>query len=298
MEQPLSCTEIVKIRSGTHILDDVSITLAEGERVALLGHNGAGKSTLIKAILGLTTIDAGQISICGYVPGSTYARAAVAYLPEAVAFQGALTGREVFEMFASLAGRSRAEAGTLLERVGLDSAADRRVATYSKGMRQRLGLAQALLGQPRVALLDEPTSGLDPVSRQDLYSIIDELAAAGTSVLIASHALTEVEARTDRIAILREGRLVANDNLASLAQAAGLPIVLRVKATETGTADRIADETGGTRLNGTSVEIRCLAKDKMGALQRVSRFGSEVADLDISPPGLEDLYRHYSGETQ
>ncbi len=296
MTATLTCSGVVKIRSGARVLDGISLSVAEGARVALLGHNGAGKSTLIKAILGLTRLDGGEIAICGHAPGTGPARAAVAYLPEAVAFQGALTGREVLRMLAALSGEGRAETGALLERVGLSKAADRRIATYSKGMRQRLGLAQVLLGRPQLALLDEPTSGLDPVSRHDLYRIIDDLAAHGTAVLIASHALTEVEARTDRIAILRDGRLVADDTLPALARAAGLPIVMRVRADARENADRIAAATGGARVNGTSVEIRCPAEDKMQALHHLSGLGPAVADIDITPPGLEDLYCHYSGD--
>lgn len=296
MTEVLTCRKIGKLRDGHPVLDDISLDIPEGTRVALLGHNGAGKSTLIKLVLGLTRLDAGAISIAGAAPGSDAARRSVAYLPEAVAFQGALTGRELLTMFARLSGIAPREAGPLLERVGLGQSADRRISTYSKGMRQRLGLAQVLLGRPRLALLDEPASGLDPVSRHELYAIIDELAAAGTAVLIASHALTEVEARTDRIAILREGRLVADDTLQHLSRAAGLPIVMRVRASETAVADRIASETGGARINGMSVEIRCPVEDKMSALQRLSGLGPAVADIEITPPGLEELYRHYSGD--
>ena len=198
-------------------------------------------------------------------------------------------------MFARLSSRTAQETGPLLDRVGLSHAADQRISTYSKGMRQRLGLAQVLLGRPRLALLDEPASGLDPVSRHELYAIIDELAASGTAVLVASHALTELEARTDRIAILRQGRLVADDTLQNLARGAGLPIVFRVRATAAATAERIASETGGARVNGMSVEIRCPAEQKMSALHRLSGLGEAVADIEITPPGLEELYRHYSG---
>ena len=294
MTEILTCRDVTKLRSGTPVLRDVSLSIDAGSRVALLGHNGAGKSTLIKLVLGLTAIDRGEISICGFAPGSDPARRAVAYLPESVAFQGALTGRELLAMFAGLAGIPARETAGLLDRVGLSAAADRRISTYSKGMRQRLGLAQVMLGRPRLALLDEPASGLDPVSRHDLYAIIDELAAAGTAVLIASHALTEVEARTDRIAILREGRLVADDSIGNLARAAGLPIVFRVRASESAIAERIASETGGQRVNCTSVEIRCPVEDKMPALHRLSGLGPAVADIEITPPGLEDLFRHYS----
>ena len=297
MTDALTCRDVTKRRGDVPVLEGVSLSIPEGTRVALLGHNGAGKSTLIKLVLGLTRLDGGAISICGAAPGSASARRDVAYLPEAVAFQGALTGHETLSMFARLAGQPVTDVAPLLDRVGLGPAANRRIATYSKGMRQRLGLAQVLLGHPRLALLDEPASGLDPVSRHELYAIIDELAASGTAVLIASHALTEVEARTDRIAILRQGRLVADDTLQSLARAAGLPIVLRIRASEIATADRIAAETGGARINGMAVEICCRAEEKMSAIHRFSGMGAAISDIEISPPGLEELYRHYSGAT-
>ncbi|MCA0872500.1 ABC transporter ATP-binding protein [Seohaeicola saemankumensis] len=285
-----------KMRGKTQVLFDVDLTVAPGERVALLGHNGAGKSTLMKTILGLTPLNGGSISVAGAKPGSAAARGATAFLPEAVSFHPALTGREQLTLFARLDGQ-RADVPGLLGRVGLGDALDRRIGTYSKGMRQRLGLAQVLLGKPKVALLDEPTSGLDPISRQDLYAIIDELAAQGTAVLIASHALTEVEARTDRIAILRKGVKVADDTLANLSRAAGLPTRVRVIAVD-GHADRIAAETGGTRINGASVELLCDPDTKMRTLREIAAMGDTVADVEMTPPRLEDLYRHYAREGQ
>ena len=162
-------------------------------------------------------------------------------------------------------------------------------------MRQRLGLSQTLLGHRRVALLDEPTSGLDPVSRHDLYSVVDEMAGNGAALLIASHALTELEARTDRIVILRKGKIVADDSLTNLVRAAVLPIRIRLVAQE-GAADRVRAELGGTRLNGTAVELNCTADDKMAQITRISALGDAVRDVEMIPPSLEDLYRHYSGE--
>jgi Cu-processing system ATP-binding protein len=184
-----------------------------------------------------------------------------------------------------------------LERVGLFEAADRRIGTWSKGMRQRLGLAQALLGRRRVALLDEPTSGLDPISRHDLYAVIAEMAAGGTAVLIASHALTELEARTDRIAIMRKGRLVADDTLPGLSQRAGLPTRIRLTARD-GAAEQVHAELGGARVNGCAVELSCTADQKMAQLARISGLGDAVRDIEMAPPSLEDIYRHYCGEAR
>lgn len=292
-DKALTIDTVCKDRGKTRVLSDITLTLEPGQRVALLGHNGAGKSTLIKSILGLTPVQAGTIRIGTAAPGSAQARRDTAYLPEAVSFHPALTGREQLTLFAKLSG-TRADVPALLDRVGLDDAMDRRIGAYSKGMRQRLGLAQVLLGQPKLALLDEPTSGLDPISRQDLYAIIDELAAQGTAVLIASHALTEVEARTDRIAIMRKGRMVADDTLANLSALAGLPIRLQVRARAN--AEALAAELGGNRINGASVELLCSPSDKMEALRRIAAMGEAVADVEMTPPKLEDLYRHYAKE--
>lgn len=293
-DHALFISEACKDRGKNRVLRSIDLNVARGERVALLGHNGAGKSTLIKAVLGLTSLNSGCIAVLGARPGSSAARSATAYLPEAVSFHPALTGREQLTLFSRLAGTSP-NVTDILERVGLSDAMDRRIGTYSKGMRQRLGLAQVLLGKPAVALLDEPTSGLDPVSRQDLYAIIDELAAQGAAVLIASHALTEVEARTDRIAILRDGQKVADNTLSNLSTEAGLPIRFRIRAAHDAVA--LAAQTGGARINGASVEILCSPANKMELLRRITEMGDAVVDVEMTPPRLEDLYRYYSKET-
>ena len=274
-------------------LSAVSLRVGAGERVALLGHNGAGKTTLMKMILGLNPVDGGRIEVFGHAPGTRAARAACAYLPENVAFHSSLTGREQLRLYARLKGEAARTADGLLERVGLAPAAHRRIGTYSKGMRQRLGLAQAMLGQPKLAVLDEPTSGLDPVSRRDFYMLVDELAERGAAVLLSSHALTELEARTDRIAILRGGHLVADAALDALRAEAGLPIRLTVRA-RADAVEEVAGRLGGTRLNGRSVEIACAPADKMDRIGDAAALGALVDDIDVAPPSLEDLYRHFS----
>ena len=211
-------------------LDSIDLAISGGERVALLGHNGAGKTTLIKTILGLLEPTSGDISVLGERPGSAAMRRQCAFLPENLAFHKSLTGAEQLRLFCRLKGADPTCAPALLERTGLAHAAHRRIATYSKGMRQRLGLAQLLIGRPRIVVLDEPTSGLDPVSRQDFYEIVSELAGAGAAILLSSHVLTELEARTDRIVILRQGRIAAEGRLSRLRADAGLPIRVRVEA--------------------------------------------------------------------
>ncbi len=278
-------------------VDDVSFSLEAGQRVALLGHNGAGKTTLIKMILGLTTVTSGNIQVLGGAPGEREARRHTGYLPENVAFHGALSGREQLRHFARLKSVSTNIADDLLERVGLGAAADRRIRTYSKGMRQRIGLAQALIGHPKLVLLDEPTSGLDPVSRHEFYEIVEELAEAGTAVLLSSHALSELETSTERIVILSRGQLVANNDLSSLRRDAQLPIRLNITATAS-TADQLAAKLGGKRVNCNGVELICEQDEKIALLGQISGLGDIIKDVDVIPVSLDELYRYYSARSR
>ncbi len=289
----LEIERAIKRRGERETVSDVSLQVEAGERVALLGHNGAGKTTLMRMILGQTAIDSGRIRVAGLAPQSADARRVTAYLPENVVFHRALSGREQLRHFARLRGEPAARADVLLERVGLADDADRRIATYSKGMCQRLGLAQAQLGRPQLSLLDEPTSGLDPIARWEFYELIDEIAKAGGAVLLSSHALTEMEARTDRIAILRAGKLVANDSLNGLRRAASLPIRLRVSSKHE-RSDALLSRLGGRAINGRMVELACSQREKMARLAAVNAVQHLVEDVEIISPGLDDLYRHFS----
>lgn len=293
----LILSQLTKLFGPLRALDAVDLEVAAGERVALLGHNGAGKSTLMKILLGLLNGDGGTVQVCDHRPGERFVREVTAYLPENVAFHPALTGREQILLYLRLKGEPAAKAAELMERVGLTAAMDRRIGTYSKGMRQRVGLAQALIGRPKLMVLDEPTSGLDPVSRHDFYAVLDDLAREGTAILHSSHALTEVEARTDRIAILSRGRLVANDTLAALRQAARLPIQIHLVA-RSGEQDIVADRLGGKKANGRRVELTCAPETKLESLSAISGLGSLIEDVDVIPPSLEALYTFYSQRSE
>ena len=289
----LTLTQLTKTFQGAKALDAVTLSVTAGERVALLGHNGAGKSTLMKIILGLIPFDAGEVVVMGAAPGSAAARAQVAYLPENVAFHPALTGLEQIASYLRLRGGAPGQALALLERVGLHAAAKRRIGTYSKGMRQRVGLAQALIGHPRLLVLDEPTSGLDPVSRRDFYRLLDGLAAEGAAILLSSHALTEVEARTDRILILSGGHLVAEGALADLRRKAALPVTLHVLP-RSGDEGQVAAALPEANADRHGLTLICAQEAKLAALARITALGDLVADLDVLPPSLEDIYSHFS----
>lgn len=293
MTSTLKISALTKRFAEVAALTEVSLTVAAGERVALLGHNGAGKSTMMKIILGLIPATAGQVEVCGAAPGSAGARRQVAYLPENAAFHPALTGLEQMRHYLSLRGESPGKAMELLEQVGLGPAARRRIGTYSKGMRQRVGLAQTLIGTPRLLVLDEPTSGLDPVSRRDFYALLDGLAARGASILLSSHALTEVEARTDRIVILSKGRMVAEGSLAELRRRADLPVMLHVTP-RPGAGEAVAAALPGAEPRAEGLVLSCGQGEKLAMLARIAALGDLVTDLDVAPPSLEDLYSHFS----
>ena len=285
----LSLSNITKRFGEKTAVDDVTLALNAGERVALIGHNGAGKTTLMKMILGLLSPTAGGITVLGDRPGSDGARKSIAFLPESIAFHRSMTGREVLTLFAHLKSAAASQVDTLLERVGLADAADQRIRTYSKGMRQRLGLAQALLGEPKLLLLDEPTSGLDPMLRQSFYAMVDELAASGATVLLSSHLLTELEARTDRVAIMRDGRLVACGPLAKLREDAALPLRIRLNVRDAD-RNRIASALNGQSINGQAVNLTVLMADKMKTISQIAAFGDAIEDVELIQPSLDDLY--------
>ena len=289
---------VVKRFGKVEAVRDVSFSLPEGETVALVGHNGAGKTTLMKLMLGLIRPTSGSITVLGDDPaaGQFEARRRLGYLPENVSFNAALTGSETLAFYARLKREPAKSVAPLLDRVGLTHAAHRRVGTYSKGMRQRLGLAQALLGEPRVLLLDEPTTGLDPALRHSFYEIVEELRGRGATVLLSSHALTELEERAGRVIIMNRGLKVADGTLDELRRIARLPTRNRLKVTDLGLADVpnwLGPVEGWRRVNGHMVEIDASPERKIEVLRRATDEGAPVEDLDVIPPTLDELYAHF-----
>ena len=210
-------------------VEALSLRLAPGQVLGVLGPNGSGKSTMLKALAGLITPSVGQCRIMGHPAGSAQARAVVGYLPESSRFAPYQTGRGFLHYCAGLSsippGKVTARIDAVLLWAGLGAAADRKMATYSKGMLQRIGLAQALVHEPAVVLLDEPASGLDPEGRLALAKLIRDLADQGRAVVFSSHLLAQAGEICDRIAILGRGRLLAEGTPAELFGAAPRPAV-------------------------------------------------------------------------
>ena len=231
MTAPVIETRRLRKRFGDKLaVADLSVAVQPGEVFGFLGPNGAGKTTSLKMLLGLIAPTSGGGTLLGRPLGDRAARARVGFLPEHFRFQDWLTGRELLRFHGRLYGLSGhaldEKADVLLRRVDLTDAADRAIKGYSKGMTQRVGLAQALLNDPLVVFLDEPTSGLDPLGRLLVRDVIHELKARGTSVFLNSHLLGEVEATCDRVVFVKQGRVV--HELALGTEPSGLEVELRV----------------------------------------------------------------------
>jgi ABC-2 type transport system ATP-binding protein len=275
----LAVHALEKRYGSVQALKGVDLAVEEGELVGLLGPNGAGKSTLVKIAVGLVRPSSGVAEVAGARAGSRAARASLGYLAELFRFPGWYTADEVLELHQRLAGSQggAAERARLLELVALADAAGRRVDGMSKGMQQRLGVAQALVGEPRVLLLDEPTSALDPVGRRTVRLLLEELRARGVSVLLNSHLLSEIELVCDRVAILLGGELVAAGTPHELSRPRGVEL-------ETDEGRRLVE--GATREDAPRLVAEAVAA------------GRKVYEVRVLTSTLEDVYLEaVGGET-
>jgi ABC-2 type transport system ATP-binding protein len=222
----LAVRDLTKRYGRIRALDGVSLEVEEGELVGLLGPNGAGKSTLVKIACGLIRPTRGRAEICGARAGSPRARAALGYLAELFRFPDWYRAEEVLDLHQRLTRSTggAAERAELLDLVSLTDARRRKVEAMSKGMQQRLGIAQALVGSPRVLLLDEPTSALDPAGRRIVRELLERLRGRGIGILLNSHLLSEVELVCDRVVIISEGRVVAAGRPQDLSKPRGVEV--------------------------------------------------------------------------
>jgi ABC-2 type transport system ATP-binding protein len=272
----LSCESLEKRYGATVALGGVDLRVEGGELLGLLGPNGAGKSTLTKIACGLVRPTAGRAEIEGAPAGSAHARGAIGYLAELFRFPDWLTADELIALHQDLAGSSGgvAERAELLELVGLTEASAVKVAAMSKGMQQRLGIAQALVGSPRLLMLDEPTSALDPVGRRVVRDLLRELRRRDVAVVLSSHLLSEVELVCDRVAILVGGRIVASGTPADLARPRGV---------EVETADGVHSFPDAAREDVPRIVAELVSSGKQ--VYRVSLLASTLEDAYLEAVG-------------
>jgi len=285
-------TALRKVYGRTVALDGLDLEVAEGEILGFLGPNGAGKTTAVKLLLGLVAPTSGGGEVLGRPLGDREARRAIGYLPELFRYQQWLTAREVLGLHARLIGlrtaRHAPEIDRVLALVGLAERGNDRVGGFSKGMQQRLGIAVALLGEPRLVVLDEPTSALDPVGRDDVRTIIRETRDRGSAVLLNSHLLGEVERLCERVAIVHRGRVVASGGLGDLL---GEPAVrLRITDLPTSPAELLA-AFGRVATDGPWTVVRPLEADRVpDVVAAVVAAGGRVHAVDPARRSLEDLF--------
>jgi ABC-2 type transport system ATP-binding protein len=269
--------DLIKRYGANTALDGVTLEVGEGELLGLLGPNGAGKSTLVKIGCGLVRATSGSAEVCGSPAGSFEARAAIGYLAELFRFPPWLEAGEVLTLHQELA-RSKGgpkERSELLDLVGLGGVGTRRVEAMSKGMQQRLGIAQALIGSPRLLVLDEPTSALDPAGRRAVRVILEEIKQRGISVILNSHLLSEVELVCDRVVIISNGRIVAQGVPSDMVAQRGVEI-----ETEEGTE---------SYPNADRTEVPEL-------VARLVASGHSIYGVRARKPSLEDVYIETVGE--
>lgn len=274
-------------------LDGVSFTVRRGEIFGFVGPNGAGKTTTLKILMGLIRASGGQANVLGHDVRETEYRRHVGFLPEAPYFYDYLTGREFLRFYARVCGVPRAERpariAQLLDRVGLAHAGDARLRTYSKGMLQRVGIAQALVHDPQVVFLDEPMSGLDPIGRKEIRDLIRRLQGEGKTVFMNTHILSDVEMLCDRVAIIVRGRIrwegsphaIGNEDEAEMVLT-GVPV---------DEAERLAARLGtGFHAAGERVELRVPQKEVSQLVGPMLARGAQLVSVTPHRASLEAIF--------
>ena len=271
MTPALAVSDLRKSYGRTEALRGVALEVGQGELFGLLGPNGAGKSTLVKIACGLVRPTTGSAAIAGAPAGTLPAQRALGYLAELFRFPEWQSADEVLALHQRLAGSGGGaeERGELLELVGLEEARDRPVGQMSKGMQQRLGIAQAMVGSPKLLLLDEPTSALDPAGRRTVRRLLEELRSRGVAVLLNSHLLSEVELVCDRVAIIARGEVVSAGTPAELSKPGGVEV-------ETAAGLRVFADAG--------------RDDAPRIVRELVAAGEEVYGVRVLTSSLEDAY--------
>lgn len=304
-------TENLTKRYGDVVaVDSLNLAVRKGEIFGLLGPNGSGKTTTILMLLGLTEPTAGKVSVLGLDPvrQPLSVKARVGYMPDEVGFYDELTARENLIYIAKLNGLPRAEAyrriDEALARMGLHEVADRPVATFSRGMRQRLGVADVLIKKPQLIIMDEPTQGLDPEGAREFLRIIDGLRQEGITILLSSHLLHQVQAVCDRVGLFHRGRMVLEGTVTDLAQQV-LGSAYRVHLQADGPASalmealqHLPDVVKVQQEDHNRYEVAAKSDIRAEAAQAVVAAGGRLLTLDVEAPSLDDIYARYFEEVE
>jgi ABC-2 type transport system ATP-binding protein len=299
----IEATGLTKTYGQATAVDRVSFTVGRGEIFGLLGPNGAGKTTTILMLLGLTDISGGKVNVLGLDPARQplSVKRRVGYLPDTVGFYDQLSAADNLRFTARLIGFRFAERekriAAALDRVGLANYAKQWVGTFSRGMRQRLGLAEILMKGAQIAILDEPTSGLDPHATAELLGVIRNFKTEGVSVLLSSHLLERVQSVCDRVALFSAGRIALMGSVSELGrEVLGAGYVVNIEAEGAGLAERLARIPGVSGVEQTGIGKLRLHADRdvrhEAAVEVVAMHG-RLKYLGVEEPSLEAIYTHY-----
>ncbi len=306
----ISTTDLTKKYGGFVAVDRLNLRVQSGEVFGLLGPNGAGKTTTILMLLGLTEPTSGSVRVLGLDPARQplSVKSRVGYMPDQVGFYDELTARENLSYIARLNGIPHSQVGRrvaeVLEKMGLEKVADKRVGTFSRGMRQRLGLADVLVKQPQLIIMDEPTSGLDPEASHELLNMIRGLKEEGITILLSSHLLHQVQAICDRVGLFNQGKMVLEGTVEELAQrvlggAYRILVDAEGERAEIQKALETLPQVAAVRVSDSKVYEVEAAKDvRAEAAQAVISAGGRLLRLGIQAQSLDDIYTAYFKEVQ
>ena len=295
----IDLTNTTKTYGGITAVEDLDLTVEEGEIYGFLGPNGAGKSTTISMLLDFVRPTNGEIQVLGYdvQHDILQIRRRIGVLPEGFSVYDRLTGRQHLE-FAIESKQVDDDPNRLAERVGIPDAIDRKAGGYSKGMAQRLVLGMALVGEPNLLILDEPSTGLDPAGAREIRQIIQEENNRGATVFFSSHILGQIEPICDRVGILREGKLVAEDSIEELQRATESEETLVI------TLDRVSNDitevvsavsgVSSVSVDGTTVRVSCISGSETVVLQALEETGANVETFTTEDASLENLFIQYT----
>jgi ABC-type multidrug transport system ATPase subunit len=292
----ISVKNLTKKYNGINAVNNISFNIKKGEIFGFLGPNGAGKTTTIKSILGLVNIDSGLIKINEYniLNNVKISKKKIGYLPEHVAFYDNLTAYQNLCFIAEMKKSSKDECRLLIEEFGLSSAINKKVGTFSKGMIQRLGMARALIGTPEILLLDEPSGGLDPRGVVLIRRKIREMKKKGTTIMVSSHILSEIQEICDRVLIINKGEIVAQDTVDNLRKTLNIKPKITIELEEL--SEKIIKSVKAIKgiekinIRDNNIDVICDSKNKARVIITIEKNGGKITNIKTKDPTLEEVF--------
>jgi ABC-2 type transport system ATP-binding protein len=296
----ISVKNLIKNYNGTNAVNNISFKVRRGEIFGFLGPNGAGKTTTIKSILGLVNVDSGLIKINDFdvVDNGKNAKKFIGYLPERVAFYENLSAFQNLCFIAEMKKTSKDECKILIEEFGLSNAINKKVGAFSKGMVQRLGMARALIGNPPILILDEPSGGLDPRGVVLIRSKIREMKKMGSTILVSSHILSEVQAICDRVCIINKGEIVAQDTVDGLRKTLNIKpkITIELEKVSENIIKSINEIKGIEKIDirDNNIDVICDSRAKARVIITIEKTGGKIINIHTKDPSLEEVFMKFT----